>query len=149
MESLAGDDLPPFPNDLLHRLFDLFYAYIHIPVNGESSYMVEEDILGDEGGTSQYAVLKWYIENASHYPEPIIDPSEIRPFATPVGVTMNDKGFCLDFLVFDSQEFFRTARNLAPVLQAMKAKIVTVAGDDVFAYEPGYMIRLAGGGFLN
>jgi hypothetical protein len=114
--------------------------------------MDEEDIWNDDVGnvgTSDYAVLKWYFENINRYPEPIMTADDIQKSVATAGVTMNDKGSCIDLLVFDEQEFFRTVSNLAPVLQAMNAKIVTVKSDDITAYDSGYTMRLAGGGLLN
>ena len=44
-------------------------------------------------------------------------------------------------MVFDEQEFFRILKHLAPVLEGLSAKIVTVKKDGVLAYDPGYVIR--------
>ena len=48
---------------------------------------------------------------------------------------------CTDCMVFDEQEFFRILKHLAPVLEGLSAKIVTVKKDGVLAYDPGYVIR--------
>lgn len=37
-------------------------------------------------------------------------------------------------------------RNLAPVLEGLNAKIVTVKRDGVIIYDPGYIIRPADAG---
>ena len=51
-------------------------------------------------------------------------------------------------MVFDEKEFFRVMRNLAPVLEGLNVKIVTVKRDGVIVDEPGYVIRPADAGIL-
>lgn len=62
------------------------------------------------------------------------------------GARLYPSGICEDYMVFDEKEFFRVLRNLAPVLEGLNAKIVTVKRDGVIIYEPGYIIRPADAG---
>lgn len=67
----------------------------------------------------------------------------------PVGVVGTDEGICLDFLVFDENEFFDLLQKLAPVLTNMRAKIVTVAGTESMVYDGGFEITPEDSEFLS
>jgi len=110
--------------------FGIVYAYIYLPgrfLDGLDAWKKE--------------VWDWYFYHAEEYPEPIVRKEDWESFAKNVGITFAPKGICTDCMVFDEQEFFRILKHLAPVLEGLSAKIVTVKKDGVLAYDPGYVIR--------
>lgn len=127
----------PQPNNTLYEEFGIVYAYIYLPTDREEDY-----------GAAKKEVLDWYLSHADEYPQPITLPEEWRIFVKNVGVVFASSGLSEDCMVFDEKEFFRVLRNLAPVLEGLRAKIVTVKRDGVIVYEPGYRIRPVDAGLL-
>lgn len=110
--------------------FGIVYAYIYLPgrfLDGLDAWKKE--------------VWDWYFYHAEEYPEPIVRKEDWESFAKNVGIIFSPKGICTDCMVFDEQEFFRILKHLAPVLEGLSAKIVTVKKDGVLVYDPGYVIR--------
>lgn len=134
---MSPERLPenPEPHNTLFEGLGIIYAYICFPVPWTDDY-----------GAGKKEVLDWYISHAEEYPEPITLPENRIIFAKQAGLVFTHSGICEDYMVFDEKEFFRVLRNLAPVLEGLNAKIVTIKRDGVIIYEPGYIIRPADAG---
>lgn len=104
------------------------YAYIYLP---EPS--------SDMRDSEKYEILEWYFSHREGYPEPIYNSEDWELFMKQVGMTFSPDGVCIDFMIFDEKEFFRFMRNLAPVLEGLHAKIVTVKRSGEIVYNPGYI----------
>ena len=118
--------------------FGIVYAYIYLPgrfLDGLDAWKKE--------------VWDWYFYHAAEYPDPIMREEDRENFAENVGITFSPKGICTDYMVFDEQEFFRVLKHLAPVLEGLNAKIVTVKKDGVLVYNPGYVIRTEDSGLCS
>ena len=134
---MSPERLPeiPEPHNTLFEGLGIIYAYIYFPVSWTDDY-----------GSGKKEVLDWYMSHAEEYPEPITLTENRIVFAKQAGLVFTRSGICEDYMVFDEKEFFRVLRNLAPVLEGLNAKIVTVKRDGVIIYEPGYIIRPADAG---
>ena len=125
------------PHNTLFEGLGIIYAYLYLP-----------GVTTEEFGAEKKEVLDWYMSHADEYPAPITFPGSWEIFVKNVGVVFTPSGLCEDCMVFDEKEFFRVMRNLAPVLEGLNVKIVTVKRDGVIVYEPGYVIRPADAGIL-
>lgn len=98
------------------------YAYVYLPNGGtledENRYAVEDGL------------------------ETLLKERAFRGanVCVPVGVVGTDKGICLDYLVFDENEFFEILQKLAPILASLRAKIITVQGTESMVYDAGVEI---------
>ncbi len=120
----------PESNNTVFEALGIVYAYIYLPGRFIDGLDMEKK-----------ETLDWYLGHAGEYPEPITEPGSWEIFVKGAGFVLMPDGMCNDYMVFDEKEFFRVLRNLAPVLEGLHAKIVTVKKDGVIVYEPGYVIR--------
>ena len=135
---MSPENLPEDPpHNTLFEGLGIIYAYLYLP-----------GVTTEEFGAEKKEVLDWYMSHADEYPAPITFPGSWEIFVKNVGVVFTPSGLCEDCMVFDEKEFFRVMRNLAPVLEGLNVKIVTVKRDGVIVYEPGYVIRHADAGIL-
>lgn len=116
------------PDYALFEAVGIIYAYIYLP----GGFM-------DGVDAWRHEVWAKYFSCADA--APLILPENREVFALEVGATFAPDGICCDYMVFDEREFFRVLARLAPVLEGLNAKIVTVKRDGVIVYDPGYVIR--------
>lgn len=116
------------------------YAYLFVPASGENEEAV-------------YDAVKYYLENETSVPEPILLKEDfINSFIT-TGFAQctaeESQGWAFDMFVADEKMFYRYIKILAPVLSYYGAKLVVINASGVNVYECGNEITPLGGGASN